>query len=157
MRVYADTSFIVKLLAREPGTEEAVAEYRRLGRPALAYLPLHALEVENAIRARAFHQRNAMSPRRQPEIGREERAALKRLEHFVAHGLLIETSGDWNAVCERAKELSRKHAGSTGARCLDLLHLAFALEFNSDLFLSTDQCQAKMAGSEGMKVVMVRD
>ncbi len=43
-----DSSFMVKLLVREAGTEEAVAEYRRLGRPPLAFLPLHVLEVENA-------------------------------------------------------------------------------------------------------------
>jgi hypothetical protein len=57
MRAYADSSFILRLVTAEAGTEQAVAEYRRLGRPALFYLPLHALEVENAIRQRAFHER----------------------------------------------------------------------------------------------------
>ncbi len=65
MRIYADTSFLVKLLSDEPGGAEAVAEYRRLNRPRLFYLPLHALEVENAIRHRAFHARH-IAPSSEP-------------------------------------------------------------------------------------------
>ena len=35
MRAYADSSFLVKLISSEPGTEAAIAEYRRLGLPRL--------------------------------------------------------------------------------------------------------------------------
>ncbi len=157
MRVYADTSFMVKLLAREAGTEEALAQYRRLGRPALPFLPLHALEAENAIRARAFHQRNSVGSRERSQISREEVAALERLSHFMTRGVLIETSGDWGAACARASDLSRRHTGTTGARSLDLLHLGFALEMECELFLSTDECQAGIAVSEGLEVVSVKD
>ena len=157
MRAYADSSFIVKLLAHELGTAEAAAEYRRLGRPALAFLPLHALEVANAIRARAFHQRNSLGARARPQISREEATALGRLAHLVARGVLVETQGDWDAACARAADLSRKHTGNTGVRSLDLLHLAFALEFDCELFLSTDECQAKVAVQEGLAVVRVAD
>ena len=45
LRAYADSSFLVKLLARESGSERAVAEYRRLRLPRLFYLPLHSLEA----------------------------------------------------------------------------------------------------------------
>lgn len=55
MKVYADSSFILRLITGEPGAEAAGAEYRRLGRPGVLYLPLHALEVENGIRERALH------------------------------------------------------------------------------------------------------
>ena len=54
MRVYADTSFLVRLVNREPASEAAMAEYRRLHFPPLFFLPLHALEVTNAIRQRVF-------------------------------------------------------------------------------------------------------
>jgi len=37
MRVYADTSFLVRLVAEEPGTDAAMADYHRLGRPAMFY------------------------------------------------------------------------------------------------------------------------
>lgn len=157
MKVYADSSFIVKLLAREPGTEEAAAEYRRLGRPTLAFLPLHALEVENAIRAKAFHQRKSLASRDRSQIARDETAALHRFEHFLNRGVLVQTEGDWNAACARATSLSRKYTRTTGARSLDLLHLAFALEFDCELLLSTDDCQAKVATLEGLDVVHIRD
>jgi predicted nucleic acid-binding protein len=157
MRVYADTSFVVKLLAREPGTEAALAGYRRLGRPSLAFLPLHALEAENAIRARAFHRRHSAGPNQRAHISREETAALQRLELFVSRGLLVETPADWDAACSRASQLSRRHTGTTGAKSLDLLHVAFALEFEAEVFLSTDQCQAKVATAEGLEVIVVGD
>ena len=157
MRVYADSSYIVKLLAREPGTEEALAEYRRLGRPALPFLPLHALEVENAIRAKAFHQRRSLASRERSHIAREEAAALQRLEHFMIRGVLLQGEGDWTAACARAATLSRQHTRSTGVRTLDLLHLAFALELDSEILLSTDDCQAKVASLEGLEVVHLLD
>lgn len=37
---------MLRLVTGEAGAHEAGAEYRRLGRPAVFYLPLHALEVE---------------------------------------------------------------------------------------------------------------
>ena len=57
MKAYADTSFLVKLVTREPGSQEAMAEFRRLGLPRLIFLPLHGLEAANAVRQRAFHLR----------------------------------------------------------------------------------------------------
>ena len=40
----------LRLVSGESGAQQAAAEHRRLGRPSLFYLPLHALEVENGIR-----------------------------------------------------------------------------------------------------------
>jgi hypothetical protein len=71
MRAYADTSFLVKLLTQEPGTKSAVADYRRVGRPPVFLLPLHHLEVANAIRQRAFHQRHTTSSSDRSGIKRE--------------------------------------------------------------------------------------
>jgi hypothetical protein len=86
-----------------------------------------------------------------------ETVALKRLQLFLNRGALVESPADWDAACARARELSRKHTGATGARSLDLLHLAFALEFESELLLSTDECQAKIASAESLKTVVIRD
>ena len=83
MRAYADTSFLVKLLSEEPGAAEAVAEYRRLRRPRLFYLPLHALELENAIRHRAFHERRNRPAGERAQIKRERDAALARVGQYL--------------------------------------------------------------------------
>ena len=54
MRAYADSSFILRLVTAEADSQAAIGEYRRIGLPALFLLPLHALEVRNAILQRAF-------------------------------------------------------------------------------------------------------
>jgi len=61
MRAYADSSFILRLVTAEADSEEVIAEYRRIGKPPLFFLPLHALEVRNAILQRAFHQRRSIT------------------------------------------------------------------------------------------------
>jgi len=157
MRTYADSSFLVKLLAREAGSDAAVAEYRRLRLPRLFFVPLHALEVENAIRQKAFHQRRSLPSGQRTQVTREKSAALARLQRMLVRSLLIDVAADWEDTIRQARSLSEKHAESTGARSLDLLHVAFALELNCELFLTTDECQGQVAKAEGLKVVTVAD
>ena len=79
MRAYADTSFLVRLLTHEPGTTSAVDVYRRIGRPPVFFLPLHGLEVANAIRQRAFHQRHSTRASERTLIKRERDTSLALL------------------------------------------------------------------------------
>ncbi len=155
MRSYADTSFLVKLLSDEPGGAEAVAEYRRLNRPRLFYLPLHALEVENALRHRAFHERRIRPSSERAQITRERDAALARVHQFLKRGALHEITLDMEPAMDRARELSATHTEKTGARAIDLLHVACALMLQSEVFLTSDQRQAALAMAEGLQVVLV--
>lgn len=50
MTAYADSSFLVRLIVDEIGSEEAVAVFRQLQRPQLVFNCLHSLEVRNALR-----------------------------------------------------------------------------------------------------------
>ena len=81
MRAYADTSFLVKLVSDESGSISAMAEFRRLDFPPLFFLPLHALEVANAIRHRAFHLRRSTESGQRAAIARERDAALARVRN----------------------------------------------------------------------------
>ncbi len=155
MRIYADTSFLVKLLSDDPGGAEAVAEYQRMNRPRLFYLPLHALEVENAIRHRAFHERRIRPASERVQIVRERDAALARVHQFVKRGALAEISLDMDPAMDRARELSAAHSEKTGARAIDLLHVACALLLESEVFLTSDQRQAALAKAEGLHVAFV--
>jgi hypothetical protein len=155
MRAYADTSFLVKLLSEEPGASEAVAEYRRLRRPPLFYLLLHALEVENAIRHRAFHERSHSPARERPRIIRERDAALARLAQYVRSGALRQAGLDMEAATERARQLSAAHTNRLGARAIDLLHVGCALLLHTELFLTFDQRQAGLAEAEGLRVTFL--
>ncbi len=157
MRVYADTSFLVKLLTHESGTEAAVAEYRRLGRPPLFFLPLHGLEVTNAIRQRAFHRRHTDSAIERSSIRREREAALALLEKYFSRRAFIDATVDMEVVIARARQLSEKHTERIGCRGFDLLHVAAAVELGCNTFLTTDRVQGKAVEAEGLVVTVSQD
>ena len=152
MRAYADTSFLVKLLTQEPGTAAAIADYRRLDRPQLFFLPLHGLEVANAIHQRAFHQRRTIPSSDRSFIKRERDAALALLQKYIARRAFLEVSHDADAAIELARSLSVKHTERLGCRGFDLLHVALALELECDTFLTSDHIQAALARAEGLQV-----
>ena len=153
MRAYADSSFILRLILKEPDSEEVIAEYRRSGRPPLFFLPLHALEVRNAILQRAFHQRRAISSSERQHIARERDGAFRHLEHLLARRTLLDASIDMDTAILRATQLSAAHTEKIGLRAIDLLHVASALILESELFLTTDERQTLLAKAEGLKVV----
>ncbi|HEX3718540.1 MAG TPA: PIN domain-containing protein [Verrucomicrobiae bacterium] len=155
MRTYADSSFILRLVTGESGSPNAIAEYRRLDSPGLFFVSLHALEVRNAILQRAFHQRRSISSGQRQHIARERDAALARIEHLLARGALLDVTLDMDAAILRASTLSTLHTERLGARAIDLIHVASALTLESELFLTADACQARLAKSEGLKIVSV--
>ena len=155
MRVYADTSFLLKLLAQEAASDVAIAEYRRIGKPPVFFLPLHALEVRNAILQRSFHQRRSATSGERQHISRERDAAFSRLERYLARRALLDVTLDIDAAILLAVNLSTAHTERIGARAIDLLHVASALTLESELFLTTDRRQAQLANAEGLKVVSV--
>ncbi len=154
MRTYADSSFILRLVTGEVDSPETIAEYRRQGAPQIFFLPLHALEVRNAILQRAFHHRHSIPSGERQHVARERDAALSRLEHLIARHALLGVSLDWEAAINRAVQLSVAHSERIGARAIDLLHVANALTLETELFLTTDVRQADLARAEGIKVVL---
>ena len=155
MRAYADTSFLLKLLAQETDSDVAIAEYRRMGNPPLFFLPLHALEVRNAILQRAFHQRRSITSSERQHASRERDAAFARLQHYLTRRALLDVMLDTDTAIARASKLSTAHTERLGARAIVLLHVASALTLESELFLTTDARQAQLAKAEGLKVVSV--
>lgn len=153
MRTYADSSFILRLLTIDPESEEAMTEYRRLDCPRLFFLPLHALEVRNGILQRAFHQRRSLSSGSRQHVVRERDAALSRLQLFIARSNLIELTLDLEAPLAKAVQLGLAHTELIGARAIDLLHVACALALESELFVTTDERQARLARAERLKVL----
>ncbi len=155
MRAYADSSLILRLVTGESGAHQAAAEYRRLRRPPLFYLPLHALEVENGIRQRAFHERRVIPSGQRARITQERDAALARLVRWVTRGALKELVMDMDLSMDRARQLSATRSEKTGARAIDLLHVACALLLESEVFLTSDQRQAALANAEGLQVTLM--
>ena len=154
MRAYADTSFLVRLMTDEPGSEDAMAEFRRLKFPPLFFLPLHALEVANAIRHRAVHLRRSLGSGQRAAIARERDTALARIERWLGRKWLIESSADCDDALLRARTLSERHTERLGCRGFDLLHVALALELECDTFLTGDRVQGTLARAEGLGVTV---
>jgi|SRR5437667_2558586 len=154
MRFYADTSFLVKLLTEEPGTAAAVADYRSLGRPSFFFLPLHGLEVANAIRQRAFHLRRSKPASARAAISRERDAAHDMLRNLISRGAFLESSVDMDSALDLARALSEKHTERLGCRGFDLLHVALALELDCEAFLTCDSVQGALARAEGLAVTV---
>jgi predicted nucleic acid-binding protein len=150
MRTYADTSFLAKLVAPEAGSEAVVAEVRRLDHPRLFYLPLHALELTNAIHQRAFHLRRTAPKRGRAFIPRERDAAMARIDRWLARGWLLEVDLDLTDAITRARALSALHTERLGCRAFDVLHVACALALGSERFLTADATQGTLARAAGL-------
>jgi predicted nucleic acid-binding protein len=154
MRIYADTSFLVRLIVAEPGTEVAVAEYRRLDYPSLFFLALHDLEVGNAVRQRVFQQHRSAPGTRRAAMLRERDTALARLERWLQRGWLLEVAADLEEALRRARSLSEQHTERLGCRGFDLLHVALALQLEAETFLTSDRVQAAVAKAAGLNVTL---
>lgn len=157
MRAYADTSFLVKLVTNEAGSEAAVGEFRRLGFPPLIFLPLHALELANAIRQRAFHLRRVSESGNRSTIARERDTALARMDRWLKRGWLADLATDNDKAFLRARKLSEKHTERLGCRGFDLLHVAMALELGCKVFLTSDRIQGALAKAEGLDTTVTLD
>lgn len=157
MKTYADTSFFVKLLTTEPGSEEAMAEFRRLDFPSLFFLPIHALEVRNAIRHRAFHLRRSIPAKARADISRERDASLSRIERWLKRGWLMDAEANFEEAYQHAQTLSERHTERLGCRGFDILHVALALELECEAFLTSDRTQGDLARAEGLEVTVSED
>jgi hypothetical protein len=155
MRAYADSSFILRLVTGEADSPQTIAEYRRLGSPKLFLVPLHRLEVRNAILLRAFHQRRSVASDERQQLGRTRDAALGRLDQLIDRGALLDVAVDLDSAIAKGMTLSTGHTERLGARAIDLLHVAMALILECELFLTTDHRQAQLAKAERLKVASV--
>lgn len=157
MKAYADTSFIVKLVTVEADSEAAMAEFRRLDFPRLVYLPLHSLEVSNAIRQRAFHRRHSEKGVIRAQAERERDAALAKVQRWLTRGWLHDAIANYDEALQRAKLFSEKHTERLGCRGFDILHVALAVDLNCDVFLTADYNQGALARAESLNVITVAD
>lgn len=151
MKAYADSSFILRLVTQEPGTREAVSEYRRLARPSLPYLHLHALEVESAIRQRFFHEQRVRPAGERSGLRRERDAAISRLQRLIERGALVEVALDMDRAIEEARALSKAHTERLGTRAIDVLHVACARALGAGMFLTCDQRQSMLGKAAGLR------
>ena len=102
---------------------------------------LHELEVRNALQLGVF--RDVLTPD-------EARAATVNINADLRAGRLVKTAVRWPAVFRIASRLSEQHAALTGARSLDILHVAAAKALRSHEFASFDNRQCALATAIGL-------
>ena len=152
--IYADSSFLLRLLSHEAGSADAVALFRKLGRPAMVFSPLHEVEVRNALRAKAFIEKQSLPAKKRAAVDAELANWESRLERFLTRGTFATADVDWSAAIARALRLSARHTLQLGTRAYDILHVAFALELHCSVFITCDIRQTALAKSAGLKATL---
>jgi predicted nucleic acid-binding protein len=143
LNVYADSSFIVALYLSQQSSPAAAAFMQRHG-DALPFTPWHRLEVRNALRLAVFHKLID---------SRQAKTQLKQVETDLQdETLLVHAPVDWVSVLRAAEKLGALHSEQIGCRSGDLFHIAAAVEWAADLFLTFDERQQKMAKAAGLAV-----
>lgn len=143
MKAYADSSFIVALYLQQQSSPIAAAFMQQQGVP-LPFNPWHRLEVRNAIRLAVFHR---LIDSHQGKTQLKQVDADLRKETLIAHVAI-----DWVSALREAEKLGATHNESIGCRSADLFHIAAAIEWGADHFLTFDERQKKMAKAVGLAV-----
>lgn len=148
MSAFADTSFLFAFYFPRAVSEQAMAKMESL-QDAPLISSLVRYEFQQAVWFKVWLQANG-----QP-LGLSEtiaQSALAAFELDVEQRLWIITSSQWESVVTRAEKLALDHTPRHGARAMDILHLAFALQIGATELLSFDENQRGVAQTEGLTV-----
>jgi predicted nucleic acid-binding protein len=148
MIAYPDTSFLIALYRWQVNSLEAIAHFGRLTEP-LHVTSLVLFEFRQSVRLQEFlHQKN-------PRLGFDRASgqrAFADLQSDLSAGAVALADADWDDVLQIAERVSDKHTPREGHRSFDVLHVATALHFGVQEFLTFDAEQKRLAKTEGLKV-----
>ena len=140
---YFDSGVLVKNYCRELTSPQAISLILAEPLP-LPLTHLQEAEIRNALRLKLFRREITSSALK---------GALSLLEEDIREGRFERPIHDTGSVYRRAEVLSNRYTVATGARMLDILHVAAALEIGSVRFVSFDQRQRAVAKKAGLKVI----
>ena len=139
--VYADTSFITPVYVHDTRSAETLKRLSSL--PSIWMTSLNRAELAHAFQLNVFWSKlNTFEAQR----------AWNRFETDLAKGVWTVTAIP-DSVWDISVDLARRHSARIGARTLDTLHVACALELGAERFWTFDERQAKLAKAQGLKVV----
>ncbi len=142
MKDYADTSFILSLYLLDVHSAKAAGHLTGRKRP-LAVSALLAFEVEQALELAMF---------RKIVASLQGRKALSDWQADLTAGAVEIVATDWPQALQEARRIARLRTAAEGYRSLDILHVATALVWQAEEFLTFDERQAKLALAEGLRV-----
>lgn len=148
MIVYPDTSFLCAIY-REQNNSHRVDAWKAGFPGPLSISSLLLLEFRQSIR---FQMRLFAKDRSKRFSKIEATAMLRSLNSDLASEVFRIVAPDWADVHRIAEELSGKYTQINGHRLVDILHVATALHFGAEQFLTFDAHQKRLAEAEGMQV-----
>jgi predicted nucleic acid-binding protein len=140
LNIYPDTSFLFSRYLADRHSSEV--DRRMLLRPRVYVTPFHRAELANALFQWAFRGKILES---------EAQLAYANFEQDCSIGVWIVTCQPEQAF-STCVALARQHVATLGARRLDTLHVAAALELKAQHFWTFDERQAGMAKAAGLTV-----
>lgn len=148
MIVYPDTSFLCALYRLQDNSALAVRYRDSLEEP-VSVTSIVLYEFRQSVRLQIFLHRNDAAKGYGERDGLE---MLAKLENHLEAGILRVMAIDWARVANRAETLSALHTLHGGYGGFDVLHVATAVELSSEIFLTFDLRQARLARKAGLKV-----
>ena len=142
MKFYADTSFLYSYYSADANSTRADL-WRQSNAVSLPFTSLHRLELRNAIELAVFQKRATAA---------EAAEVWKTVEADLAGGLMVEVSLSLIDLHAMAQDLTANHTAATGARSLDILHVAAASLLGAEEIVTFDHRQAALAARIGLKV-----
>jgi len=142
MSFYADTSFLFSYYASDTHSTRSDA-WRQLHAEPLPFTVLHRLELRNAFELAVFQNRLT---------AKEAGELWAQVEADLSAGLLDTPSVSLPDLFHRSDALARDHTAQTGARSLDILHVATAQVLVADESVTFDVRQAALANRLGLRV-----
>lgn len=146
MIAYPDTSFLCALYVPQSTSPAAIAHYHGMKEP-LGVSTLLLYEFRQSVRFQIFRNANDAKQGYAKKAGVK---ALASLDENLRAGALTVLPVDLADVLNRAERLSSQRTMAGGHRALDILHVATARHLGAKEFLSFDENQRKLAGSEGL-------
>jgi len=142
LKVYIDSSILVKLYVPEPESED-LERFIIENTIIIPFTPLHELEIGNAIALKEFRK----------EISHEEKVGIMQaIQADKDSRVLHRHPLTWNRVFEKSREFSSNYTCDLGTRALDVLHVASAVCGEFRYFLSHDDRQMRLAEKAGLEV-----
>jgi predicted nucleic acid-binding protein len=129
---------LLKLYYPEPESARVAALIKDC---AIVFVPLHELEVTNALAQKRFRK----------EASSAQVTAVKRLlESDVRAGHVYRPSMSWEDAFAEAKTFADIYTKKIGCRSLDIVHCAIARQLGVKTFVTSDIRQRKLAGANGL-------
>ena len=77
------------------------------------------------------------------------------MTYLLNQGMFQRVPIEWDAAIAGAEMLSIAHTGRLGARAMDMLHVAIAVQLKVDTFLTCDERQGRLAQAAGLDMQFV--